>query len=636
MLDEQDYPSRREIKETCQQLGDVQERAIGTMSCLSTEYVLLKDRIKRKKVVDEMDKLELEFSEANEKAQEYLESRKDELSSLATDASENTRRRRVEETVYQKRAEETRKEEIKHYEEIHKEILRDKEALQELIREYRERLIEEERRRRPVLEERFESRGGTFTEKPTLGQDMWNQLQRVSIPEFNGDKKTYEGWKAAFTVCVHEAPATPEYKLLQLRQHLSREALKVVEPLGHSAAAYEAALTRLERKFGGERRKIALQLEELENMKSLRSGNAKDIERFADLLGIIVVNLKEAGRHDELGKGKLYISLCKKLNETMLTQYHRWIFEKSRWESVETLKEFVLQEAEFQTVASETIRGVNSPNKNSDSVIRSRSEKALFGYAEKSETPKSYRPGKVCNGQHGVWRCDKFKDLGIQERWNTAKRLNLCFRCLGGDHRGQTCVRSRMCGITNCRETHNRLLLVSKNRVQAERKQVVKESTPDKTTTACDLLDAKSEPPHENEKVPLVLLPLRESGDQQVERSHTTTTIGGAQTSFLSLRTVPVIVKNGDRKVKVSALLDEASTKTYNNCDVAGELRLQGIPWKVTVNVLNGQTETFETTPVDVEIESSVGTLKKTVSAFTTEKVTGTLEAIDWERCARN
>ena len=44
-----------------------------------------------------------------------------------------------------------------------------------------------------MLEERFESRGGTFTEKPTLGRDMWNQLQRVSIPKFNGDKKTYEG-----------------------------------------------------------------------------------------------------------------------------------------------------------------------------------------------------------------------------------------------------------------------------------------------------------------------------------------------------------------------------------------------------------------------------------------------------------
>ena len=179
---------------------------------------------------------------------------------------------------------------------------------------------------------------------------MWNQLKRVSIPVFNGDRRAYEGWKAAFMACVHQAPATPKYELLQLRQHLS-EALKIVEPLRHSAAAYEAAIALLERKFGGERRKLALHLEELENIKSLRPGNAGDIERFANLLDVTVVNLKEANRHDELEKGTLYISLCKKLNEGMLAQYHRWILENHRWESVETLKKFVLQKVEFQTVA---------------------------------------------------------------------------------------------------------------------------------------------------------------------------------------------------------------------------------------------------------------------------------------------
>ena len=86
-----------------------------------------------------------------------------------------------------------------------------------------------------------------------LGKDMWKQLTRVSIPVFKGDKRSYESWKAAFIACIDQAPATPEYKLLQLRQYLSGEALKVVKGLGHSAAAYEAAKDRLERKYGGQR-----------------------------------------------------------------------------------------------------------------------------------------------------------------------------------------------------------------------------------------------------------------------------------------------------------------------------------------------------------------------------------------------
>ena len=95
------------------------------------------------------------------------------------------------------------------------------------------------------------------------------------------------------------------------------------------------------------------------------------------------------------------------------------------------------------------------------------------------------------------------------------------------------------------------------------------------------------------------------------------------------MRTVPVILKNGDRKIKVNALLDEASTKTYINTDVAAELGLQRKPQKVTVNVLNGQSETFKAMPVAVELKSMDASVKITVSAFTAETDTGNMEAIN-------
>ena len=291
------------------------------------------------------------------------------------------------------------------------------------------------------------------------------------------------------------------------------------------------------------------------------------------------------------------------------------------------------RKSEFQTVASETNRGVTSSNGNVDS-RRNRSESVFFGNAPESEIQK-YRPCKVCKGHHGVWRCDKFKDLPVQERWNTAKRLKVCFRCLGGAHRGQTCVKTRVCGISNCKDNHNRLLHVSKEQTQADQRQPVETGpTTDKNEAAHGISNTKSETKPENEKVSLVLLPPREPGDKQAERSHTTTTAEGTQTGFLALRTVPVILKNGNRAIKVNALLDEASTKTYINANVASELGLQGISRKVTVNVFNGQTEKFETMPVDVELESLDGSESKTVSAFTTERVTGNLEAIDWRKDA--
>ena len=81
-------------------------------------------------------------------------------------------------------------------------------------------------------------------------QDMWKQLKRVQIPIFSGEKRRYESWNAAFSACIDQSPATTEYKLLQLRQYISGEALKCIENLCHSAVAYKTAKERLEKKFG--------------------------------------------------------------------------------------------------------------------------------------------------------------------------------------------------------------------------------------------------------------------------------------------------------------------------------------------------------------------------------------------------
>ena len=76
-------------------------------------------------------------------------------------------------------------------------------------------------------------------------------MRRISISIFGGNKSTYESWKTVFTACIDQAPALPEYKLLQLRQHLTGEALKFINNLEYSAAAYEDSKNRLEKKFDG-------------------------------------------------------------------------------------------------------------------------------------------------------------------------------------------------------------------------------------------------------------------------------------------------------------------------------------------------------------------------------------------------
>ena len=77
------------------------------------------------------------------------------------------------------------------------------------------------------------------------GDDILKQLRKVSIPVFDGNKRNFPSWRAAFMACIDKSSVAPEVKLLHLRQYLKGEALASIESLGFTASAYQAALARL-------------------------------------------------------------------------------------------------------------------------------------------------------------------------------------------------------------------------------------------------------------------------------------------------------------------------------------------------------------------------------------------------------
>ena len=76
----------------------------------------------------------------------------------------------------------------------------------------------------------------------------------------------------------------------------------------------------------------------MEQFPQIRSGNAKVIEDFADLLDIAMINLKKAGQHQELCDGSLYTKLQGEMPEPMLARYHRWVIEYNKEELVLALR----------------------------------------------------------------------------------------------------------------------------------------------------------------------------------------------------------------------------------------------------------------------------------------------------------
>lgn len=191
-----------------------------------------------------------------------------------------------------------------------------------------------------------------------------------------------------------------------------------------------------------------------------------------------------------------------------------------------------------------------------------------------------------------------------------AERSQLCFRSLDDGHCGKLCPKSRICKQNGCQEIHQRLLHQYNRRIEPSASNA-KDHTEPKPVDA-----GQGEPRADWDTMAENTLASVTDGKEQHAQQTIKMTQNNSRADFIALRTVPSILKNGYRLLKVNALLDMASTKTYLYGNVAAELVLQCIK-QVTLNALNGQIETFETKQVSFELLSVDRKVNTNVIAYT-------------------
>ena len=199
---------------------------------------------------------------------------------------------------------------------------------------------------------------------------------------------------------------------------------------------------------------------------------------------------------------------------------------------------------------------------------------------------------KICKENHSVHECDEFHKMSLHERWNLAMTHRLCYCCLGDNHIGRYCRNARVCGLDSCKNTHHRLLhrdASGQHRVRS-------------------ITDAVSEG-------------LRHRIDDSMDCA-------------VRLRTVPVVLKSRNNRVKINALLDDATSRSYVNARVE-ELGLSGYLSNVRVGVLNDTIVNIDTNHVEVGLESVDGAVDIRLHVDAVDRVTGDMNVTDWNYHSR-
>lgn len=424
--------------------------------------------------------------------------------------------------------------------------------------------------------------------------DPNKQLERIRIPIFSGNKMEFQQWFAAFSTCVNKTSLAPQFKMLRLEGCLRGEAAETIKGLGYSQTAYDAALSRLQRKYGGDRRKVQAQIEELRKMRPVNEGDPKSMDKFADALERTIVVLKDNSLHADLGGGTLYGIVVEKLPENLLKEYYHWVKEQGKNETMVTLNEWVAVEADLQTQASEVKHGFTRKYEDSKWSRRDRRNNKSYDASlqdGKKISNEIERKGKLCRAcgeTHHLEKCKVFTGWSFEKKWEAAKRFGVCFRCLDYDHLGRQCPKSKACDVAGCKKTHHPLLHESQ--------------------------------PRQETKVPST------EGDTQTT---TLNTIERHEERIIALRTVPAILKHGKRRLLVNCFLDEGSDTTYVNEDVIETLGISSEKEEITINVANDQKVRLMAATLEIGLESVDGKVDTTIVVKTSDKICGGMKPTD-------
>ena len=108
-----------------------------------------------------------------------------------------------------------------------------------------------------------------------------------------------------------------------------------------------------------------------------------------------------------------------------MVDYLRWIADKEKDESVETLTEWALKESEYRVITAEKKEGLSKSSSQNVYFVDDKDDTSMpLSVRHRGRCP-------MCSGQHTIHECEKFLAMSSQERWDETKAMRLCFHCLG-------------------------------------------------------------------------------------------------------------------------------------------------------------------------------------------------------------
>ena len=477
--------------------------------------------------------------------------------------------------------------------------------------------------------------------------------------EFDMTVAKYPEWRSSFLMLVHAKAIPVSNKLSMLMTTINPdEGFKVlcttIERMD-APEAYRLLIKHLENHFGGAGRQLTPRQEAVRTARFVEEGDQVALGKFNTALHNLISVYKDAG--EAPGMGEFNIAF-ERLSDALRLQY--CTARPSPEDESETIRKVEVLHEWTQALYDRWVKmGTRGPHRNTGAITKpaprpttgTRTRASTFKSAiveicpqEESDDDslasevEDYHSQKLACGlfrtskggvaevptccfcpqgknDHLIVRCDVFKKTPDARRIDLLCKDNRCLKCFRRGHLAKNCtskVSCRTCKGDHNTQLHEAFALRGNNRKKAQQKAYRQE--------ALDFSDAEEDDADDaaDEAEPSGQAKMYRAAPEDAEL-------------HAMLPVVPITLKNGDKTVRVNALLDTGASSTLISKKLCDELGLKGESYKTRVALACDIVTELEKTPVTCTIVLPGGREQK-ISACAVENAVGHLEAIDWNK----
>lgn len=383
---------------------------------------------------------------------------------------------------------------------------------------------------------------------------LTRQSMPKDLPYFTGDPTEWPNFIYQYQNTTAICGFTNEENLCRLQKCLKGYARNIVESLLIMPQNVRKVIDTLQSRFGRPEHIIMMLLEKIKNFPAVREDKLDMLINFSDQINNFVGTIEALNQHDHLQNPILLQEL---LNKLPTNHKLNWI-EHISSKPLQNYKilEFSLWLNHKASIACQ----IQLPKLTTD--FSNSGYKGKGGQQKGITLATGLVPSEkkciCCNGGvHHLSTCFKFKSMNNDERWHFVSTNKICFSCLMPNHITKKCRKIKKCGINGCTKPHHVFLHKDEVKFIEDNKNISSENhiNKDLTEINCHITGNKN----------------------------------------VLLKILPVVISKGKRYVQTFALLDDASTVTLIDEDLAVQLDLDGpkhslcIQW--TNNQVNQQTD---------------------------------------------